>query len=92
MHNRAPPIWMSPTLPNCRFCKESNCVKPVIGERRCINWLFLFLGQMLGCCKLTLLKYFCKHNDHHSTGAKNRVVYFTYKTLYGQLEGVKQPA
>ncbi|XP_057965263.1 uncharacterized protein LOC131155834 [Malania oleifera] len=87
MHDRAPPVWMSPVLPNCRFCEQENSVKPVIAERKKdINWLFLLLGQMLGCCTLEQLKYFCKHTDHHRTGAKDRVLYLTYLALCKQLD------
>ena len=86
MHDRAPQIWQSPILPNCRFCEQNNCVKPLLGKKRRINWLFLFLGQMLGCCKLAELKYFCKHTKSHRTGAKDRVLYLTYLGLLKQLD------
>ena len=85
-HDRAPPSWMNPKLPNCRICGQNNCVKPVLDKKRSINWLFLFLGQMLGCCKLAQLKYFCKHTKHHRTGAKDRVLFLTYVGLRKQLE------
>ncbi|KAL1809528.1 hypothetical protein ACET3Z_026518 [Daucus carota] len=29
--------------------------------------------QMLGCCTVEQLKYFCKHTKNHRTGAKDRV-------------------
>lgn len=86
MRDRAPPCWMNPTLPNCKFCDQSNCVKPVSSKKRSINWLFLLLGQMLGCCKLSELKYFCKHTKNHRTGAKDRVLYLTYLGLCKQLD------
>lgn len=87
MNDRAPKIWMSPALPNCRLCKESNCVKPVMSvKKKSINWLFLFLGQMVGCCTLDQLKYFCKHTRMHRTGAKNRLVFYTYMGLCNQLQ------
>ncbi|XVF08029.1 hypothetical protein REPUB_Repub06bG0190100 [Reevesia pubescens] len=47
MHDRAPSSWMNPNLPSCEFC--GNCVKPVVSKKRSINWLFLLLGEMLGC-------------------------------------------
>ncbi|GAU13412.1 hypothetical protein TSUD_127080 [Trifolium subterraneum] len=87
MRDRAPAIWMHPTLPRCVHCGQENSVKPVIAKKKKnINWLFLLLGQMLGCCKLEQLKYFCKYNNHHRTGAKNRVLYLTYLDLCKQLD------
>ncbi|KAG8376469.1 hypothetical protein BUALT_Bualt09G0066800 [Buddleja alternifolia] len=85
MHHRAPEAWMNPSLPNCKFCDQSNCAKPIMSKKRSINWLFLFLGQMIGVCKLSELKYFCKHTKNHRTGAKNRVLYLTYMGLCRQL-------
>ncbi|GKV05758.1 hypothetical protein SLEP1_g17728 [Rubroshorea leprosula] len=86
MHDRAPAEWMNPTLPGCVMCKQTNCVKPVIAKKRAINWLFLLLGRVLGCCKLSELKYFCKHTENHRTGAKDRVLYLTYLGLCKQLD------
>lgn len=86
MHHRAPPSWMNPTLPACIFCEQPNCAKPIINKKRAINWLFLLLGKMLGCCKLSELKYFCKHTRNHRTGAKDRVLYLTYIDLCKQLD------
>ncbi|KAH7553438.1 hypothetical protein ACOSP7_029848 [Xanthoceras sorbifolium] len=86
MHDRAPAVWMNPNLPNCRFCCQNNCVRPFIDKKKTINWLFLLLGQMLGCCKLDQLKYFCKHTKNHRTGAKDRVLYLTYLGLCKQLD------
>ena len=87
MHDRAPKILMNPNLPRCLHCNQENSVKPVIAEKKKnINWLFLLLGQMLGCCKLEQLKYFCKYNNHHRTSAKNRVLYLTYFELCQQLD------
>ncbi|XP_009783149.1 uncharacterized protein [Nicotiana sylvestris] len=87
MRDRAPIIWMNPNLPNCKYCNQNNCVKPIISERRSsINWLFLLLGQMIGCCKLDALKYFCMHTKNHRTGAKDRLVYLTYLELCKQLD------
>ena len=84
MHDRAPSFWMNPRLDSCETC--GNSVKPVITKKRDINWLFLLLGQMLGCCKLSELKYFCKHTKSHRTGAKDRVLYLTYLGLCKQLD------
>ena len=84
MHDRAPAAWMNPNLPSCEFC--GSCAKPVVSKKRSINWLFLLLGQMLGCCKLSELKYFCKHTKNHRTGAKDRVLYLTYLGLCKQLD------
>jgi len=87
MHDRAPAILMNPRLPRCVHCNQENSVKPIIAEKKKnINWLFLLLGQMLGCCNLKQLKYFCKYNNHHRTGAKNRVLYLTYLELCKQLD------
>ncbi|GAV62668.1 hypothetical protein CFOL_v3_06191 [Cephalotus follicularis] len=85
MHDRAPPIWMNPKLPDCKVCGQGNCAKPILSKKKSINWLFLFLGQMLGCCKLSELKYFCKHTKNHRTGAKDRILYYTYLGLAKQL-------
>ncbi|RYR51031.1 hypothetical protein Ahy_A06g026083 isoform D [Arachis hypogaea] len=41
---------------------------------------------MIGCCKLSQLKYFCKHADIHLTGAKDRLVYYIYLGLCKQLK------
>ncbi|WRX25780.1 hypothetical protein QQP08_018267 [Theobroma cacao] len=84
MHDRAPPAWMDPTLDSCKNC--GSALKPVIPKKREINWLFLLLGNMLGCCKLSELKYFCKHTKNHRTGAKDRVLYLTYLGLCKQLD------
>ncbi|KAM1106137.1 hypothetical protein ACFX13_003083 [Malus domestica] len=87
MRDRAPSVWMNPVLPACKFCKQENSAKPIIGDKKkVINWLFLLLGQMLGCCTLEQLKYFCKHTKNHRTGAKDRVLYLTYLGLCKQLD------
>ncbi|XVF44921.1 hypothetical protein PTKIN_Ptkin02bG0161900 [Pterospermum kingtungense] len=87
MHERAPPVWMNPVLPKCRYCHQENSVKPLISvKKKSINWLFLLLGQMLGCCTLDQLKYFCKHTQNHRTGAKDRVLFLTYLGLCKQLD------
>ncbi|XP_014499405.1 uncharacterized protein LOC106760490 [Vigna radiata var. radiata] len=85
-HNRAPRVWMSPVFPKCPLCERESSSRPIIAKnKKEINWLFLLLGQMLGCCTLNHLKYFCKHNEIHRTGAKDRLLYDTYKTLINQL-------
>ncbi|KAL0412501.1 UNVERIFIED_CONTAM: hypothetical protein Sradi_1451800 [Sesamum radiatum] len=87
MCQRAPRSWMNPTFPRCRHCEEDNSAKPLIpGKKRSINWLFLFLGEMLGCCTLDQLKYFCKHTNNHRTGAKDRVLFLAYITICKQVE------
>ncbi|XP_058782944.1 uncharacterized protein LOC131657577 [Vicia villosa] len=87
MDERAPPeIWMNPTLPDCVHCNKKNCVNPIVADKKKkINWLFLFLGQMLGCCNLVQLRYCCKYNNSHRTGAKDRVLYSAYLALCNQL-------
>ncbi|XP_041016291.1 uncharacterized protein LOC121258824 [Juglans microcarpa x Juglans regia] len=87
MHDRAPSFWTNPVLPTCKSCGKENSAKPIIiKKKKAINWLFLLLGQMLGCCTLDQLKYFCKHTKNHRTGAKNRVLYLTYLGLCKQLD------
>ncbi|KAE9590964.1 hypothetical protein Lal_00023095 [Lupinus albus] len=87
MHDRAPKAWTNPLLPTCNRCGQENSLKPVISpKKRTINWLFLLLGQMIGCCNLKHLKYFCKHTKCHRTGAKDRLIYLTYMVLYKQLK------
>lgn len=83
--DRAPNVWMQPILPKCNFCHQENSMKPVINKKKSINWLFLLLGQMIGCCTLEQLKYFCKHTGNHRTGAKDRVLFLTYIELCKQL-------
>ncbi|KAJ6365106.1 hypothetical protein OIU76_029972 [Salix suchowensis] len=69
------------------FGSQENSAKPVIAnKKRKINWLFLLLGQMLGCCTLDQLKYFCKHTKNHRTGAKDRVLFLAYLGLCKQLD------
>ncbi|RDX89265.1 hypothetical protein CR513_29034, partial [Mucuna pruriens] len=84
MHNRAPDSWMKPVLPKCPQCRSQN-TKPIFTKKKAINWLFLYLSQMIGCCTLQQLKYFCKHTNNHRTGAKDRLIYLTYIALYKQL-------
>ncbi|WVZ20285.1 hypothetical protein V8G54_007607 [Vigna mungo] len=85
-HNRAPRVWMSPVFPKCPLCERESGSRPIIAKnKKEINWLFLLLGQMLCCCTLNHLKYFCKHNEVHRTGAKDRLLYDTYKSLVNQL-------
>ena len=87
LYERAPPMWKNPSLPKCRFCGQENNVKPVIAKKKkLINWLFLLLGQMIGCCTLEQLKYFCKHTGNHRTAAKDRVLFLTYLGLCKQLD------
>ncbi|KAG4949064.1 hypothetical protein JHK85_042925 [Glycine max] len=87
MHDRAPKVWVEPVLPRCQHCGRENSVEPLIADtkRKDINWLFLLLAQMLGCCTIKQLKYFCKHTNSHRTGAKDRLVYSTYMGLCKQL-------
>ncbi|KAI4308266.1 hypothetical protein L6164_031358 [Bauhinia variegata] len=86
MHQRAPDVWKNPVLPRCRECGRENSAKPVIGKKRTTNWLFLLLGQMLGCCTIKHLKYFCKHTLNHRTGAKDRLLFLTYMGLCKQVD------
>lgn len=87
MYNRAPKAWRLPVLPNCDACGQKGSMWPEIAsDKREINWLFLFLGEMLGCCTLEQLKYFCMNNgQHHRTGAKDRVLYYAYIEMSNQL-------
>ncbi|XP_076957262.1 uncharacterized protein LOC143632692 [Bidens hawaiensis] len=86
-YDRAPTKWMSPVLPTCKFCHQENSMKPVINKKKLINWLFLLLGQMVGCCTLGQLKYFCKHTGNHRTRAKDRVLFLAYQELCKQIDG-----
>ncbi|XP_041993682.1 uncharacterized protein LOC121744268 [Salvia splendens] len=87
MRHRAPNEWKNPELPRCDFCNQEGSVKPVISaKKRSINWLFLLMGKMLGCCTLEQLKYFCKHTKNHRTGAKDRVLFLTYLSLCKQMD------
>ncbi|CAI9288134.1 unnamed protein product [Lactuca saligna] len=84
---RAPTTWMNPTLPTCKSCYQENSAKPKMAKKKkSVNWLFLLLGEMLGCCTLDQLKYFCKHTGHHRTGAKDRVLFLTYLGLCKQVD------
>ena len=86
-NDRAPEPWMNSALPDCDACGEKRCLWPAIpADKGQINWLFLLLGQMLGCCTLDQLKYFCKNTGRHRTGAKNRVLYYAYLEMCKQLE------
>lgn len=87
MHERAPTEWMNPVFAECAACAQPNCMRPVLaeGETDC-NWLFLFLGQSLGICTLSQLKWFCKHTQNHRTGAKDRVLYLSYIAIGNQLD------
>lgn len=84
LRQRAPNVWLYPKLTPCRSCESE--MKPVIGEKEEINWLFLLLGQMLGCCTLDQLRYFCDKTNQHRTGSKDRVLYSTYLCLCKQLD------
>ncbi|PUZ55249.1 hypothetical protein GQ55_5G197200 [Panicum hallii var. hallii] len=87
MNDRAPDPWMYPSLPDCGACGHKGAMWPEIAaDKRQINWLFLLLGQMLGCCTLEQLKYFCQNTGRHRTGAKNRVLYYAYIEMCNQLE------
>ncbi|XP_057431751.1 uncharacterized protein LOC130724525 [Lotus japonicus] len=86
LHDRAPESWSSPVLPPCSRCGTENSLKPVITKKRSINWLFLLLGQWIGCCNRLHLKYFLKHATDHRTGAKDRLVYAVYLGLWKQLQ------
>ena len=79
-----PREWMNPELNRCDFCNREGCV--ISAKKRSINWMFLLLGKMLGCCTLEQLKYFCKHTENHRTGAKDRVLFLTYLSLCKQMD------
>ncbi|KAE8692690.1 hypothetical protein F3Y22_tig00110831pilonHSYRG00459 [Hibiscus syriacus] len=46
----------------------------------------LAANQMIGCCTLEHLNYFCKHTNLHRTAAKDRVIYLAYLCLCKQLD------
>ncbi|QCD77111.1 uncharacterized protein LOC114188602 [Vigna unguiculata] len=87
MHKRAHEVWMRPDLPKCEHCGQENSVQPSFEntKKKNINWLFLLLGQTLGCCTLAQIKYFLKHNNLHRTGSKEHVLYDSYLCLCKQL-------
>ncbi|XP_062094282.1 uncharacterized protein LOC133800340 [Humulus lupulus] len=88
MRERAPLSWLKPELPICPSCHQDYCEPVVIDSQSDgynINWLFLLLAQLLGCCTLQQLKLFCKTNEIHRTGAKDRLLYLTYLNLCKQL-------
>ncbi|BAT87407.1 hypothetical protein VIGAN_05077000 [Vigna angularis var. angularis] len=87
MYERAPEVWMRPELPKCEHCGQDNSVQPSFEntKKKNINWLFLLLGQTIGCCTLAQIKYFLKHNDYHRTGSKDHVLYDSYICLCNQL-------
>ena len=79
--------WMRPPLPSCPRCHKPDCLSPVIPSRkRDINWLFLFLGRMLGSCSHEQLKYFCKHNKVYPHEKGDRVLLFVYIGICLQLD------
>jgi len=86
MCDRAPGEWMNPMIPNCESCGKEKAMHPLITKKRNINWLFLLLSQMIGCCKLHQLKYFCKHADINRSGGKDRLISSTYLGLCKQLQ------
>jgi DNA-directed RNA polymerase subunit M/transcription elongation factor TFIIS len=86
MCDRAPAEWMNPVIPNCERCGKERAMYPLMTKKRNINWLFLLLSQMIGCCKLHQLKYFCKHADINRSGGKDRLIYSTYFGLCKQLQ------
>ncbi|KAI9126875.1 hypothetical protein K1719_002471 [Acacia pycnantha] len=87
MNDRAPSMWLKPEDLDCEYCNKTKCVQPLPPRRkRETNWLFLFLGQLIGYCNLTHLKYLFKHNDHHRTAGKDHLVYFAYTILHSQLD------
>ncbi|KAE9585481.1 hypothetical protein Lalb_Chr25g0289421 [Lupinus albus] len=87
MHDRAPESWVKHVLPTCNRCRKENSLKPVLNstKKKTIIWLFLLLGQMIGCCSLDYLKYFYKHTKNHRTRAKDLLIYLTYLDLCKQL-------
>lgn len=86
MYDRAPFIWMYPKPSKCGNCNEEQVMPVIADKKKNINWLFLLLGQMLGFCKNTHLKYFCKHTKNHRTGCKERLLYYVYLTICKQLD------
>ncbi|PKA61938.1 hypothetical protein AXF42_Ash019144 [Apostasia shenzhenica] len=88
-HDRAVPEWVSPPYPLCPTCGAAagGKLRPELpGEMEKTNWLFLLLGQMLGHCTMPFLKYFCRMNGHHRSGAYNRLLFQTYMELCCQLD------
>ncbi|KAL5562632.1 hypothetical protein UlMin_032379 [Ulmus minor] len=86
--DRAPDEWSNPVFPACNYCGRENSGRPIIPKEKWenINWLFLLLGQFIGCCNLNQLKYFCMHNEIHRTAAKDRLLFLTYLKLCKQID------
>lgn len=80
--------WQFPTRPQCKNCNNKRrCLEEVIKkDNNSINWLFLFVGKLIGCCKVQQLKEFCEQNEIECSGTKPRLVYLTYLGLCKQLD------
>ncbi|OQU87368.1 hypothetical protein SORBI_3003G263701 [Sorghum bicolor] len=86
----APKAWEFPALPDCDACGHRGAMWPEIAaDKQEINWLFLFLGQMLGCCTLEQLMYFCMNKGRYRTGAKSRVLYSFCRLIWNGARLVK---
>lgn len=87
LYNREMIDWMMvPMFLNCNSCWFKNCMKPVISQKkRGINWLFYLLGDMIGCCTILQLQYFCRHTQGLRYVNKDQLIYFTYFELCKQL-------
>ncbi|KAG0463439.1 hypothetical protein HPP92_019508 [Vanilla planifolia] len=84
-NDRSPKEWLKPSGPTCPICRRP--MKPeAAGTIEKTNWLFLLLEQAIGHLDLRLLKYFCKHNGIHRTGAKDRLLCSTYLKLCTQVD------
>lgn len=87
--DRAPKQWTDPILRTCRFCKSENSCAPILAnKKRRMNWLFMFLGQSIGCATLDQLTYFCKHtkSNVHRSVSRDRMLLHTYLALCKQLD------
>ncbi|XP_051144122.1 uncharacterized protein LOC127260432 [Andrographis paniculata] len=83
---RAPKRWTHPVAMECRGCRSKSLRAVVAEKKKNINWLFLLLTEMVGLCRLDQLKYFCKHNNVHRTGAKDRLLFLVYLGLGKQFD------
>lgn len=86
MRERAPQVWLWPVFLTCEHCGgEKSVVARVAHDKRDINWLFLFLSQMLGRCHDKELNYFCKRTNGYTIFRTDRLLYSVYMGLCNQL-------
>ncbi|OAY70531.1 hypothetical protein ACMD2_23784 [Ananas comosus] len=84
--DRASDSLLNPKYRDCPSCGLQRGMRPVVAQRkRDINWLFMLLDGTLGCLNMKILAYFCRRNGCHSTGARDRKLYYAFTGLCVQL-------